>query len=431
MTLAGSSRVRFWLLLLALLAVGALLTLCAACGSNDDSTRSKGGAGQGAGGAPVSAGGSPNTAFLQRAIPDAQHLEITETCPGGMRGGKRCIPDRVLARPSICYSGYRSNQNPNLLQYPSQDQIREDLALLLRAGYSFLRVFDATPHAETLLEVISGDQLDVKIQLGIWIKGPKATADAANQLQIEKGIALANQYPNLIVGVSVGNETLDSWSSVLTPSADLTAYIQQVRGRIAQPVTTDDLYPPFELVGGYQDVLGVLKAVDYLSVHVYAAIDASFASWDYQQTSVPEGPARAQALMAAALDYTKQTVINVRKTLKEVSVDVPLLIGEAGWKSRVTDHTKVAEPAYSHEVNQALFFSALEDWTHGATRDADSPGTAFYFEAFDEPWKTSDDGWGVFDTQRVAKYAMWSKYPELMPPGALPYSSADALYYKQ
>ncbi len=427
MTLAGPSRVQGCFALCVLLALGAPL---AGCGSNDDSTRSAGSGGQGAGGAPALAGGSPNSAFLERAIPDAQHLEVTETCPGGMRDGKRCIPDRVLARASICYSGYRSNQNPNLLQYPSEDEVKEDLELLLRAGYSFLRVFDATPHAETLLKVITDNQLDVKIQLGIWIKGPKATADVANQQQIEKGIALANQYPNLIVGVSVGNETLDSWSSVLTPAADLTEYIQQVRASVAQPVTTDDLYPPFELVAGYQDVLSVLKAVDYLSVHVYAAIDASFGSWDYQQTSVPEGPARAQALMAAALDYTKQTVINVRKTLVEVNVDVPLLIGEAGWKSRVTDRSKVAEGVYAHEVNQQIFFSALEDWTHGAARDADSPGTAFYFEAFDEPWKTSDDGWGVFDTRRVAKYAMWSKYPELMPPGATPYTSADALFYK-
>lgn len=406
------------------------LVASSAC-SVDNSSRLEGNGGQGGANAAVAgAAGSPNTAFLQRPIPDAQHLDVTETCPNGERAGKRCIPDRVLARHAVCYSGYRSTQNPNANSYPSEAEVKEDLELLLRGGYSFLRIFDASQHAQTLLKVISDNGYDVKVQLGVWIKGSKTKADVDNQLQISQGIALATQYPNIVVGVSVGNETLDSWSSVLTDPGDLADYIAQVRAGIAQPVTTDDLYPPFELVGGYQDVIKVLRAVDYLSVHVYAAIDASFASWDYQQLAVPEGPARADAMMKAALAYTKLHIATVRSTMKQFDLDLPIVIGEAGWKSRLTDRSKVAEAVYAHEVNQQLFFDALEDWVYGAGRDKDSPASAFYFEAFDETWKTSDDGWGLFDTNRVAKYVMWHAFPELMPPGATAYTSADARYFK-
>ncbi len=406
------------------------LALMSAC-SVDNSSRFAGTGGQGGGSASsAGAAGASNAAFLQRAIPDAQHLDVMETCPNGERDGKRCIPDRVLARRAVCYSGYRSNENPNTNTYPSEAEVKEDLELLARGGYSFLRVFDASPHAETLLKVIADNSLDFKVQLGVWIKGSKAKADAANQLQISKGIALANQYPTLVVGVSVGNETLDSWSSVLTDPGDLAAYIGQVRASIKQPITSDDLYPPFELVGGYQDVLQVLKAVDYLSVHVYAAIDASFASWDYEQLNVPEGPARADAMMKAALAYTKLNIVNVRSTLKQVNLDLPIVIGEAGWKSHLTDRTKKAEAVFAHEVNQQIFFDALTDWVYGAGRDPNSPGAAFYFEAFDEPWKTSDDGWGLFDTNRIAKYVMWHAFPELTPPGATPFTSANAAYFK-
>jgi exo-beta-1,3-glucanase (GH17 family) len=410
--------------------------------------RSVDAAGAGAGGLGSSAGsggggGLPNAAFLARAIPDAQHLDVTETCPDGVRpagaagdagvadaAGKRCIPDRVLARPAVCYSGYRAKETPNALLYPTEAEVKQDLDLLVRAGYSFLRLFDASPHAETVLKVISDNAYDIKLQLGIWIAGPKDKQDAANQLQIQKGIALANQYPNLIVGVSVGNETLDSWSSVLTPAADLVGYIEQVRAAIVQPVTTDDMYPPFELSGGYQDVLAVLQSVDYLSVHDYAAIDANFGNWDYERVSVAEGPDRAQAMMKASVDYTKTNIATVRNVLKEVNLDLPIIIGEAGWKSRMTDPLHVAEPAFSHEVNQQMFFAGLESWVYGDGRDADSPTGVFYFEAFDEPWKTSDDGWGLFDTNRNAKYVMWSQFPELTPPGATPYTSADAIYFK-
>ena len=398
--------------------------------SVDNSSRLEGAGGQGGASiAAAGAAGSPNTVFLQRPIPDAQHLDVTETCPNGERAGKRCIPDRVLARHAVCYSGYRANQNPNAFTFPSEAEVKEDLDLLLRGGYSFLRIFDASQHAQTLLKVISDNGYDVKVQLGIWIKGSKAKADAANQLQISQGIALAAQYPNIVVGVSVGNETLDSWSSVLTDPADLADYIKQVRAGIAQPVTTDDLYPPFELGGEYLPVLQVLQSVDYVSMHVYAAIDASFGSWDYSQLNSPEGPTRADAMMKAALAYTKLHFANVRKTLAQHELDLPIIVGEAGWKSRVTDRSKSGEAVFAHEVNQQLFFDELEDWVYGAGRDQDSPATAFYFEAFDETWKTSDDGWGLFDTNRVAKYVMWSKFPELTPPGATPYTSNDARYF--
>jgi exo-beta-1,3-glucanase (GH17 family) len=229
----------------------------------------------------------------------------------------------------------------------------------------------------------------------------------------------------------VGNETLDTWSSVLTDPADLADYITQVKAGVTQPVTTDDLYPPFELGPGYEGVVAVFQVVDYLSVHIYAAIDASFGSWGYEELGYPAGPERAQATMRDALGYTKSSLKLVQEALAISNVNIPITIGEAGWKSRVTDPTHIAEPAFSHEVNQQMFFDSVEDWTYGAGRDATSPATAFYFEAFDEPWKTTDDGWGLFDTNRNAKYVLWSKFPELTPPGAPPYTSADAIYYQQ
>jgi exo-beta-1,3-glucanase (GH17 family) len=416
----------------ALTAVVASLALlgASACSSGDDS-RTDAAGGAAAGGPSAVAGPNPNNAtFLTRAIPDASHADVTETCPDGMRDGKRCIPDRVLARPAVCYSGYRTGESPSLSRYPTEDEVKEDLELLVHAGYSFIRLFDSSQHAQTVLKVITDNGFDIKLQLGIWIAGSKSKADAQNQLQISQGIALATQYSSIVVGVSVGNETLDTWSSVLTDPADLADYIMQVKAGVTQPVATDDLYPPFELGPGYENVSAVFQVVDYLSVHVYAAIDASFGSWGYEELGFPAGPARAQAMMQDALIYTKSSLKLVQEALALSNVSIPITIGEAGWKSRVTDPTHLAEPAFSHEVNQQMFFDSLEDWAYGAGRDASSPATAFYFEAFDEPWKTTDDGWGLFDTNRNAKYVMWSKFPELTQPGAPAYTGADAIYYQ-
>jgi exo-beta-1,3-glucanase (GH17 family) len=367
-----------------------------------------------------------------QGTPDASMPEIPDTCPTGVGDGDtRCISDRVLARRAVCYSGYRRGEapNPNSLVYPTADEIKQDLDLLVRGHFTFLRLFDASQHAATVLQVITDNQLDIKVQLGVWIAGGKDTSDAANQDQISKAAALATTYPNIVVAVSVGNETLDSWSSIRTPAADLVSYIGQVRGLVPQPVTTDDMYPPFEFTGGYDDVLLVAQAVDYLSIHDYAALDADFSGWDYQQLQVAPGPERAQAMMQAAIAYTKLNIVNVRQAMTAKGLDLPILIGEAGWRSRNANPAAVAEKYYSHPVNQKLFFDGLTSWVYGATKDADSPKAAFYFEAFDEPWKTTDDGWGLFDEHRVPNYVEWSAFPDLKPADAPAYTDSDALYY--
>jgi exo-beta-1,3-glucanase (GH17 family) len=295
-------------------------------------------------------------------------------------------------------------------------------------------------HAERVLAVIEARQLDLKVLLGVWISGGKATADAANRVQLDRAVALAEQYPQLVVAISVGNETLDSWSNVRTPPADLAAYIQEVRRRTSLPVTTDDSYLPF-LLGAdgdfsYADVIEVLRVVDFLSIHVYAFADAFWGSWDYQQESVPEGE-RAAAMMAAALAYTRDATRQVREVLAAHDLDMPVVIGELGWKSK-TKHDASAPPEdaielfFSHPVNQKIYYDAMLAWTYGDARDGDSPDAAFHFEAFDEPWKDAwgDDGWGLFDVDRKAKYVLWEAFPSHRPADAPDYTAADAVYYR-
>jgi exo-beta-1,3-glucanase (GH17 family) len=349
--------------------------------------------------------------------------------------GLRVIPPAVLARKAVAYSGYRAGESPETDTYPTEAEITQDLNLLVRGGFTFLRLFDCSPHAATVLEVIKENALDIKVASGIWIAGGRAGFDAANQAQIAQCLALYATYGDIVATVSVGNETLDSWSSVLTSPADLVYYIDYVRARVTQPVTTDDMYLPFTLGNdgstSYADVLQVAQAVDYLSLHVYAFVDAAYDSWDWEQLAVPSGPARATAMMGAAMDYTKSSLDSVRTALGVYGLSLPIVVGEAGWKS-VPGQGPDADPTEvyrAHPVNQSIFYGALEDWVYGSQRDTSSPAAVFYFEAFDEPWKGSDDGWGLFDATREAKYVMWDAFPDLVPPGSPAYSLGDAVYY--
>ncbi len=196
---------------------------------------------------------------------------------------RRHIPDAVLARKGIAYSGYRTGQSPDLQLYPEKAQILENLRLLIRGGWGFIRLFDCGPHAERVLEVIAENDLDLKVMLGVWISGTVALHDATNRDQIRRCVALIDAHGELVAAVSVGNETLDDWSNVRLPPAELVAYIEDVRERVALPVTTDDSWLPFMLgedgATSYADVILVAQAVDFLSLHVYAFADAFYEGW--------------------------------------------------------------------------------------------------------------------------------------------------------
>src|SRR5881394_4036318 len=177
------------------------------------------------------------------------------------------LPDDVLARKGMSYSGYRTGEDPHAKKYPTEAEIKEDMQLLLRGGWSFIRLFDCSRHGELVLKVIRDNGFDIKVQLGVWLAGKKSGFDALNQDEIDRCVALDSTYSDIIAAVSVGNETLDDWSSVRVPPAELLEYIAEVRARVAHPITTDDLYLPFMFgnsgTTSYADVVDVVKAVDF------------------------------------------------------------------------------------------------------------------------------------------------------------------------
>ena len=114
---------------------------------------------------------------------------------------------------AICYSGYRLGQSPDSEVYPTYKQIKEDL-LMLQNQWAYLRLYDCSPHAETVLKVIEKEKLNFKVMLGAYIGAelnnfgcPWGTIFTEEELerntknnlkQIKKLIGLANKYPDII-----------------------------------------------------------------------------------------------------------------------------------------------------------------------------------------------------------------------------------------
>lgn len=357
---------------------------------------------------------------------------------------KRVIPEDVLKRKATAYSGFRADESPDSGKYPTDAEITEDFKLLLKGGWSYIRLYNSGEGTDQLFRIIKNNNFDIKVHLGINIAGSKAESDKDNQAEIKRAIDYANKYKDIIAAVSVGNEAMDDWSARV-PAKDIAEYIVQVRKSISQPVTTDDSTLPFlfgkEEETSYADAVEIVKVADFLSLHVYPSSDAPYPdTWEYKLTNVPENE-RASAMMKAAMDYVKKSIRDVRSAIKSKGLpDIPIIIGESGWK----DKTKFPKPGQTNEdtlycstecymvgaMNQKIYYDDLMNWVYGDGKDADSPLMAFWFEAFDEPWKNEDDHWGLFNVKREPKYVIWNTYPDLVPKGAKEPTMKDANYFR-
>ena len=299
---------------------------------------------------------------------------------------------------AICYSGYRENQNPGDGTYPSYAQIREDL-LIVAKNWKFLRLYDCSPHAETVLKVIRDEGLDFKVMLGLDMAAEMSnphcpwgaeysdeTLDAnqrANSEEVHRLIALANEYPDTVFSVSVGNEASVEWTDHMVPVDNLIGYVREVKREIAQPVTFCENYVPWTY-----KLEPLAEELDFIAVHTYPA-------WEYRS-------------IHDALEYTKQNYHSV----VDHYPDKPVIITEAGWTTAANG--RGIDPHNASEELQASYYEQLLEWTN------DEQILTFVFEAFDEPWKGSPDPldpekhWGLFNLDRTPKLVMRELYTNLL-----------------
>ncbi len=330
----------------------------------------------------------------------------------------RPLPAEYSTRNAVAYSPFRSaNRDTETI---TAAMIKEDLDLLVAGNFKLIRLFDSSDSvAKATLQVITANAMDIKVHLGVYILSGN---DTFNQAEIARGIALANQYPSQVLVVSVGNETMVNWSFNRVAPAQMATYITQVRNGIKQPVTTDDNYAFFAAAPAE-----ILRAIDFVALHTYSLIDSvtTPGSWDWRQEGAAAGTARAAAMMDASIVKAKQDYAAARTFLDRIGYNfLPIIIGETGWKARVTS----SEVMRAHPVNQKMYFDRLNAWRAASLAGAAGPKTIVYFEAFDETWKGGDDGWGLFNVSRKARYVVQSLYPSAIWEAGT-YTAADALYY--
>ncbi len=298
---------------------------------------------------------------------------------------------------AICYSGYREGQSPIDGTYPTRDQIREDL-LILQGHWQYLRLYDCSPHAQMVLEIIQTEGLNFKVMLGLDMAAEMSNphcpwgADFSDDVlyanrekngrEAKRLTELANEFADVVFSVSVGNEASVEWTDHMVPVESLIGYVHDVRKAIDQPITFCENYVPWTY-----KLAPLADELDFIAIHTYPA-------WEYRS-------------IEDALEFTKENY----QSVVDHYPGKPVVITEAGWTTAANG--RGIEPHNASQELQAAYYEQLMEWSNAEKI------LTFVFEAFDEPWKGSPDPlepekhWGLFDVHRKPKLVMRDRFRNL------------------
>ena len=334
---------------------------------------------------------------------------------------------------AMSYGGYRHSDH-NI--EPTLDELKEDMKILSAMGVKIVRTYKVHfPQASNLLKVIEDlkkedSNFEMYVMLGGWIDCKNAWTDQEpdhnaeserNAIEIATIVKLANQYPDIVKVIAVGNEAMVKWAtSYYVQPGVILKWVNHLQGLKKSNQLPKDIWitssDNFASWGGgheeyhVEDLNKLIAAVDYLSVHTYPMHDTHYnpvfwgAREDEQGNTDIE---KIDAAMLRAKEYAMSQYNSVKKYMESLGIDKPIHIGETGWASQSNKLYGPNGSKATDEYKEGSYYKHMREWTN-------SEGiSCFYFEGFDEPWKDagnpggSENHFGLINLQSQAKYAIW------------------------
>ena len=164
-----------------------------------------------------------------------------------------------------------------------------------------------------------------------------------------------------------------------------------------------------DLVYHKENLVKLVKSVDYISMHTYAYHDTHYSPdyWINDTAEYDNDLQKIHAAMLRAKNYAISQYESVKSFIDSLGVNKPIHIGESGWATQSNGLYGKNGSRATDEYKAALYYKHLRDWTNKAGI------SCFYFEAFDESWKDaenprgSENHFGLFTIDGKAKYALW------------------------
>jgi len=337
--------------------------------------------------------------------------------------------------PAISYGGYREKSRE---QQPTINEIKEDLLIMHAQGFRVFRTYDLHhPFAENTLKAIreikqADSDFEMYVMLGAWIQCKDAFTEnpiheeedfEGNKFEITEAVRLAQEYPDIVKIIAVGNEAMVHWAwSYHVPPKFVLKWVKYLQELKASGDLNDDLWVTssdnFASWGGgsddyhNDDLDELIRSVDFVSMHTYAFHDTHYnpSFWNLDATSenVDKQDTIKQA-MKRAVDYELNQFDSVKKYVHEIDPSKEVHIGETGWSSVASDLYGYGRTEAADEYKLGLYYQMISDICYSMSL------TCFYFSAFNEPWKdsTNENGsenhFGLFTVEGKAKYPLWEQ----------------------
>jgi exo-beta-1,3-glucanase (GH17 family) len=336
--------------------------------------------------------------------------------------------------PAISYGGYREKTRD---VQPTVQELKDDMKILSAMGIRILRTYNVQlQEASNLLKAIrqlkqEDSGFEMYVMLGAWIDCKNAwtgekpdhnVESEQNAGEIARAVALANEYPDIVKIIAVGNEAMVKWAeSYYVQPGVILKWVNHLQGLKKAGKLPKELWitssDDFASWGGADksyhtaDLEKLMKAVDYVSMHTYPFHNSHYNPEFWRVPQEEKGFSdieKVDAAMLRALEFAKSQYDSVAGYMKSIGVKKPVHIGETGWATVSNGFYGATGSKAADEYKQGLYYTLMREWT---TRAGIS---CFYFEAYDEQWKDaqndlgSENHFGLFTLDGGAKYAIWS-----------------------
>ena len=343
----------------------------------------------------------------------------------------------ILGNPhylAISYGGYREKTRD--IQ-PTIQELKDDMKILAAMGIKILRTYNVQlQEASNLLKAIrqlkqEDPGFEMYVMLGAWIDCKNAwtgekpdhnVESEQNAGEIARAVDLANQYPDIVKIIAVGNEAMVKWAeSYYVQPGVILKWVNHLQGLKKAGKLPKELWitssDDFASWGGADksyhtaDLEKLMKAVDYVSMHTYPFHNSHYNPEFWRVPQEEKGFSdieKVDAAMLRAVEFAKSQYDSVSGYMKSKGIQKPIHIGETGWATVSNGFYGSTGSKAADEYKQGLYYNLMREWT---TRAGIS---CFYFEAFDEQWKDaqnelgSENHFGLFTLDGGAKYAIWS-----------------------
>ena len=337
--------------------------------------------------------------------------------------------------PAISYGGYRGKSRQ---EQPSINEIKEDLYIMHAQGFRVFRTYDLHhPFAENTLKAIkeikqTDPSFEMYVMLGAWIQCKDAFTEKpinheedyeGNKFEITEAVRLAQEYPDIVKIIAVGNEAMVHWAwSYHVPPKFVLKWVKHLQDLKLNGVLNNDLWittsDNFASWGGgsaeyhNEDLNELIRSVDFVSMHTYAFHDTHYNPSFWNLTTTPENLNKQNIIMDAmqrAVDYELDQFESVQNYVRNIDPSKEVHIGETGWSSIASDLYGYSGSEAADEYKLGLYYQMITDACFVKSI------SCFYFSAFDEPWKDSnnengsENHFGLFTVDGKAKYPLWEK----------------------